>query len=109
MKSTILCAVLLLTAFFTFGPKFSLEAKHHRHHSRDHSHFSLNIGPMLSYPTAPAYVVERQPAYVEEHIYTDYYGNASYRERIYVQPQPVRYVYQPRPTFFSGFSFGFFR
>ncbi len=102
MKLSILCSVLLLTAFFVVGPKLSLEAKHH-------THFSLNFGPLIS---TPGYVVEQQyPTYVEERVYVNPYGYYPYpvRERVYVQPAPRTYVYPSRPAVYTGFSLGFFR
>lgn len=94
-----MCSILFLTFLFIVGPKFSLEARHHR------SHFSLNFGPVFS-GGPRTYVVERRPAYVEKHVYVDPYGYP-YRERVYVHPARRTYVYQERPACFSGLSFGF--
>jgi hypothetical protein len=102
MKLTALFSVLLLTAVFAASPK-SLEA---RHHCCGGPRFALNVGSVLATP-APRYVVESYPTYVEEHVYVDQYGYP-YRERVYVQPAPrAYYVYPPRPTIFTGLSFGF--
>lgn len=100
MKLTAFCTVLLLAGLFVVGPKFSLEARHH------HNNFSLGLGFFpAAYPRT--YVVERYPpapAYVERYQYP-----CGETVTVYRNPPPVQqvYVYPPRPSLFSAFSFGF--
>ncbi len=110
MKFTLFYAFLFLATCFTIGHNTSLEAKHH-------TRFSINFHPQVHHPVTP-YVVERYPAYVEERVYIQSYaqpyaqpyGYPVYQERVYVQPAPRAYYVAPqRPTFYSGFSFGFGR
>jgi hypothetical protein len=107
MKLTAYCTVFLMAALFVVGPHFSLEGKHHHRHR--HNHFSLNVANFSPAYTR-SYVVEREPAYVEEHIYRSPYGYP-YEEnvrRIYHPSRRVVYedtYVAPRPIF-TGFSFG---
>ncbi len=93
----IFASVLSVTLAVLFVSTPNLEAGH-RHHQHCRSRVNINVGPVVP---GPSYVV-RSPAYAP--VYP-----------VYVAPQPVvAYpVYQPvyvvqQPSFFSGFSFGWF-
>lgn len=100
MKLTAICTVLLLAGLFVVGPKSSLEARCH-----NRNNFSLGLGFFPAYPRT--YVVQQYPpapAYVEQYQYP-----SGETVTVYRNPPPVQqvYVYPPRPSLFSAFSFGF--